>query len=118
MRQSPRGFSRLRRLLKGREFDAVFADSRRSSDRYFAVLYRPGSTPAARLGFAIARQRIKLATARNRLRRIVRESFRHQRLPPVDIVVLARDDAGTATNQELLASLTRHWARIVETTVA
>ncbi len=59
----------------------------------------------ARLGFAISRQKVRLAVGRNRLRRLIRESFRHQvaALPPVDLVVLAR---------ERTRSLEQHWGRI------
>lgn len=59
---------------------------------------------------------MRLATGRNRLRRIVRESFRHRsaELPPLDIVVMAREGAAATANADLFASLARHWARIRE----
>jgi len=68
----------------------------------------------ARLGFAISRQKVRLAVGRNRLRRLIRESFRHQvaALPPVDLVVLAREAAPAAGNRELTRSLEQHWGRI------
>lgn len=51
---------------------------------------------------------------RNRLRRLARESFRHAdpALPPVDIVILARDAAAGATNPDITASLARHWDKL------
>ena len=51
---------------------------------------------------------------RNRLRRLVRESFRQRRssLPPVDLVVLARRDTAGAANSQLRDSLELHWKRL------
>jgi len=54
------------------------------------------------------------AARRNRIRRIVRESFRlHQHeLPAVDVVVSARAAARDADNDKLFASLKRLWGQI------
>jgi ribonuclease P protein component len=112
-----RGARRFRphqRLATEAEFDQVFREGRRSADRIFTVLYRPNGTGHARLGFALARQRVKLAVHRNRLRRLVRESFRaaDPPLPGVDIVVLARDAAAGTTNPDVAASIARHWDKL------
>jgi len=54
------------------------------------------------------------AVRRNRLRRLIRESFRTHRgeLPAVDVLVTARAAATAATNREIFASLARHWLAI------
>ena len=67
-----------------------------------------------RLGFAISKQKVRLAVGRNRLRRLVRESFRlrSSELPTVDLVVMARDATTAAANGVLFASLEKHWARV------
>jgi ribonuclease P protein component len=80
------------------------------------VLFRSNQTGNCRLGFAISRQKVRLAVGRNRLRRLVRESFRRHRgeLPPVDLVILARDVAATAANAELTASIEKHWSNVVK----
>jgi len=74
----------------------------------------PNAVHHPRLGFVISRQKVRLSVGRNRLRRLVRESFRHRApaLPLVDVVVLARDTAARAPNPEIVASLDRHWSRI------
>lgn len=54
------------------------------------------------------------AVERNRVRRLIRESFRLRRheLPGVDVFVMARAGARTATNAEIFASLERLWQEI------
>ena len=51
--------------------------------------------PQARLGIVVAKKNIKLAVDRNRLKRLVRESFRKQQLGllGLDIVVIIKKDA-------------------------
>jgi ribonuclease P protein component len=51
---------------------------------------------------------------RNRIRRLVRESFRHNRqtLGNVDIVIMAREKAPAASNPELRESIEQHWSRL------
>jgi ribonuclease P protein component len=71
---------------------------------------------SARLGLAIATRVFGTAVARNRVKRIIRESFRlHQRmLPAVDITISARDAARQAGAPQLRASLERTWNSIAE----
>ena len=106
-------FTREQRLLTGRQFKNVFAKPRRSSDRYFTVLARDNGCERARLGLAVAKKRIRLLVGRNRIKRLVRESFRHHAdsLGAVDVVVMSRFD-GRADNASLMRSLRSHWKRI------
>ena len=93
----------------------MFQQGQRSADRYFTILFQPNTLNHPRLGFAISKQKVRLAVGRNRLRRLVRESFRKRAaagLPPVDVVVLAREATGPAPNGDIVSSLDRHWARI------
>jgi ribonuclease P protein component len=54
------------------------------------------------------------AVNRNRVKRVVREAFRHihQELPAVDLVVNARPAAGKASNADMTASVMALWNRI------
>lgn len=101
--------------MHGTEFDNVFQNGQRSADRFFTILFNPNLLNRSRLGFAISKQRVRLAVGRNRLRRLVRESFRLRAagLPAVDLVVLARDAAQAAPSSELVASLEKHWVRVI-----
>lgn len=104
-------FSRRLRLTDSTQFGHVFGDSRRSGDHLFTVLYRPNGLRYARLGLAIAKKRVRRAVGRNRLKRLIRESFRgaQQQLIGRDIVIMARHNADSASNAELFASLRGHW---------
>jgi len=77
----------------------------------FTILCSDNGRQDARLGLAISRKNCKLAVGRNRLKRLVRESFRQHKneLRGLDVVVLNQPDARHASNQALLASLERHW---------
>lgn len=110
MRESCR-FRRTQRLLKSADFQSVFDQPYRSSDRFFTVLARRNQLSWGRLGLAIARKQVRQAVDRNRLKRLARESFRldSQSVVGLDCIVLARKGVAEATNAELLRSLARHW---------
>ena len=112
------------KLLKAADYNHVFDKSVRSSDRYFTVLARPNMLLHARLGMAFSKKRVKLAVARNRLKRISRESFRLIQLKQqsgsqqgqekvnADYIILAGAQCGKATNQQLFCSLEQHWQQL------
>jgi ribonuclease P protein component len=109
-------FPRSRRLTRSAEFSRVFAEPRRSSDRFFTILARDNGGCGARLGLAISRRAARRAVERNRIKRLVRETFRQRvGLPSCDFVVMASPRATQAPSQELRASLETHFARLQET---
>ena len=102
------------RLLKAREFQHVFDQSVRSSDRYFTVLARQNALKQPRLGLAISKRKAKLSVQRNRLKRLVRESFRQSKHANVDYVVMAGQQSSKASNKALFQSLDKHWRILKE----
>lgn len=110
-------FPRAARLNTKAEFGRVFAQPAVSRDRYFKVLYRDNGQGIARLGMAVSRRNCRHASGRNRLKRLVRESFRqHQEKLAtgggVDIVVMPTDQAANNNNRSLTASLAEHWTTV------
>jgi ribonuclease P protein component len=96
------------------EFRQVRQRGKRFADAFFnlSVLVNQQSCP--RLGLAIATRTFGSAVARNRIKRLTRESFRLNQyaLPPVDVTVAARDAARLAGSSTLRASLSKHWKSI------
>ncbi|QKT03624.1 ribonuclease P protein component [Ectothiorhodospiraceae bacterium 2226] len=110
------GFGRCRRLLNPAEYRRVFeAPCRRSRDG-LTVLARPNGLDRARLGLAVSKRQLKHAVARNRIKRLARESFRHHQAELVgwDVVVSARASAEQADNSLLRAAFARLWADVAE----
>ena len=108
---SPYRFRKDKRLLSAAAYGRVFKKATRSRDKWFTVLCRENEGGPGRLGLAIAKKHCREATQRNRIKRLVRESFRHHQaaLENLDIVVLNQPAARDGSNEQLLASLDRHW---------
>jgi ribonuclease P protein component len=109
------GFPRAARLLTPGDYAEVFAQPQKSADACFTVLCRRRADGAGRLGLAISRKALKRAVDRNRIKRIVRESFRLRRreLAGLDLVVMARKGLPVADGEALRGSLERHWGRLI-----
>jgi ribonuclease P protein component len=109
-------FPRSRRLTKPSDFKKVFEKPLVSSDHCFKVLARVNDKPRSRLGLAVSRKVERTAVARNRIKRIARESFRQYPDQPgdvsLDFVVLPRLTCGRHSNTQLFESLQRHWRRL------
>lgn len=87
-----RRFPRSCRLTSRQQFLEVYEKGRRVSSSSFVLFGLPNSRAECRLGITVTRK-IGGAVRRNRVKRVLREIFRHHRdelRPPVDLVVNAR----------------------------
>ena len=114
-------FNRESRLLTPGQFQSVFKKPIRFGSRHFTLLIIPtnlsdDSTKNNRLGLAIAKKRVKLAVQRNRIKRIIRESFRINQhdLPAIDIVVMVKSGIDQLDNKEINQELSKIWRKIIQ----
>jgi ribonuclease P protein component len=105
-------FSRSCRLLTASDYKTVFDKSQlKVSNRYFLVLATINSLPTPRVGLVIAKKNVGKAVQRNRIKRLIRQSFRTLKptLNNLDLVVLARKDADKLENQAIVDQLNQLW---------
>lgn len=110
-------FARSSRLLETTLFQAVFNQTDcKAVDNCFVVLAKRRPEGAARLGMAISKRRVRHAVDRNRIKRLVRESFRHNKLllAGLDIVVMERQGTAERDNAELAKALNQLWLRLAK----
>jgi ribonuclease P protein component len=108
-------FSREKRLLTPRHFKAVFdSPTGKVPGKNLLLLVRNNDLDHPRLGLVIGKKSVKLSVERNRLKRLMRESFRqHQdNLVGWDIVVVARKGLGDIENPELIQHFGKLWKRL------
>ena len=109
------GFPQQVRLLTAGDYSDVFNDvTCKVSNRHILLLARESSHQHPRVGLVFSKKNVRLAVQRNRLKRLVRESFRlHQhKLEPLDIVVLSRPGISELDNQTFTKQLEKLWQRL------
>jgi ribonuclease P protein component len=109
-------FEPRKRLHQPAEFRDVKRRGRKFADAYFTLSVLANHETYPRLGLSIATRTFGTAVARNRIKRLARESFRlnQHSLPPVDVTLFAKDAARLAKSLELRASLDQHWKSITQ----
>ena len=102
------------RLNKPSDFKKVFTTAQRYADKKILVLARKNDMECARLGLAISAKRIRTAVRRNKVKRIIRESFRRNkdRLKGLDIVVVAQNNADKENSAHLRQVLSGLWDKL------
>lgn len=109
-------FPRRLRLIKGADFERVFATKVYAADGVLVISADRSATEQTRLGLSVSRK-VGNAVVRNRWKRLIREAFRRQKndLPPgLDLVVRPR--AGAKDDfQAVSRSLTNLAGRVART---
>ncbi|TDF36255.1 ribonuclease P protein component [Alteromonadaceae bacterium M269] len=107
-------FTRELRLLTPIHFKFVFDDATPAVSPQLTILARSNSLDFPRLGITIAKKRVKLAHDRNRIKRLIRESFRkHQlELPKTDIIVIGKNGLDKLSNEEIFNLLNKLWKKL------
>lgn len=102
------------RLRTPADFEALRRHGKRLSSRCFNTQYRLIDGASPRLGMAVSRRVSKRAVVRNRIRRIIRESFRTARpqLPGCDVLLIARSAAAERDRRGLRADIDLIWRQL------
>jgi ribonuclease P protein component len=108
-------FSREDRLVSKHDFQSVFAQPAKMSRSYLTVLYRPNSFGRPRLGLMVGKKYFKRAVDRNRVRRVLRESFRQRKsqMKGLDIVLIVRSECAVLSAKALREKVDRLWLEFV-----
>lgn len=106
-------FTRTQRLVKKSDYDYVFEKANKIVADHYIVLYRKNKLGCARLGLAISKKMLAKAHDRNRIKRLLREGFRHAPLPALDLVFLARTGIAKQPNSKISTSLSNTWEKLI-----
>lgn len=108
-------FLRSHRLTHQAEYNSVFDEQKKVSQRCLLVLFKPNQKLHGRLGLVIGKRAINSAVIRNRVKRILRESFRQnqERLKGWDIVIVARQQCDKLSKQKLRAGIEQLWEKLL-----
>lgn len=115
-------FSQQHRLIGKSAFQAVFAQQTKIVYQSLLAFYTPSSAETdcrlvpAKLGIIIKKQIIRHAVSRNKLRRLIRESFRHAKtkipLNGLNIVIIVRSKSLNDNPTALRANIDQLWPLI------
>lgn len=92
----------------------MFAVKKSLSTPVLKILYHPNQLGYPRLGMAVAKKQLALSVSRNRIKRLIRESFRHHAAEMVacDLVVMVRRPIQDMSNELITQQLAEQWARL------
>lgn len=113
---SDRSFPRNCRLASRRQFLQVYSEGRRASCRCFTLFALPNSLDHSRIGLTVTRK-VGGAVTRNKIKRALREVFRHSRRKlglPMDLVINARATVMKRSPELLEHDLLQCAARVAE----
>ena len=100
-------FPRGERLLKSGDFKKLSEDGKRFDGNYFLVLYSPNGLGKSRLGVTVSKK-VGRAVTRNRVKRLVREHFRHDKVAlsdSYDVNVIAKSGSSSLSSREISEAL-------------
>ena len=110
-----RRFPRSSRLSARKSFLDIYDRGYRVVGAYFVLFGVPGASGRTRLGITVTKK-YGDAVRRNRIKRVVRELFRHRRLPggPLDLVVNVKSGAARAPFVKLDEDFNARFAELLK----
>ncbi len=85
------------------------------SHKHLLIFFKKSELDCARLGLIVGKRVAALAVDRNKIKRVIRESFRvkQKELQGLDIVVLARHQCDTLSKEELRKGIDKLWEKVI-----
>lgn len=113
---SSQEFSKEYRLLKPAHFEDVFSEATPAVSPQITALARHNTLSVSRLGITIPKKRVKKASDRNRIKRLIRESFRKRKhdLPCIDIVIIGKSGLDKLDNSQITQNLEKLWKKLIK----
>ena len=107
-------FNNQLRLKKASEYQAVFKTGKKLTSPYFSIINKANQFSHSRLGIIVSKKSVRKAVERNRIKRIIRESFRlnYQVLPALDVIVMVYPSVITIKNKQLYNQLQQRWLKL------
>ncbi|CAM4134973.1 ribonuclease P protein component [Shewanella denitrificans] len=101
-------------MLTPAQFKSVFSNPIKASSAEITLLAIPNIEQHPRLGLTVAKRFVKRANQRNRIKRVIRESFRLNQhdIPALDIVVLVRNGVMEMENADLNKLIEKLWRKL------
>ncbi len=102
------------RLKNKQQLKKIFHDAERLSSNYFTMFFKANNLGHPRLAIIITKRSVRDAVDRNRLRRVIKESFRlHQHMiSGYDVLIIASKGIDQLTNKGLTQCLEKQWQRL------
>jgi ribonuclease P protein component len=101
-------------LLTPAQFKSVFSNPIKASSAEITLLAIPNTEQHPRMGLTVAKRFVKRANQRNRIKRVIRDSFRLNQhdIPHLDIVVLVRNGVMEMENAEINKLIEKLWRKL------
>jgi len=108
-------FPRSHRLVTQAEYNALFDKAKKINSCLLSIRYKKNNHLHGRIGLIVGKRSAKKAVSRNKIKRVIRESFRlHQnKLSGMDIVVIARKQCDKLSKQKLRESIDQLWKELL-----
>ncbi len=108
-------FPQKNRLLTKAEHEQVFAKSHKVSQKYLLVLFQQNKKLHGRISIIVGKRVARYAVTRNKIKRIIRESFRinQNKLKGFDIIVIARSQCDTLDKVKLREGIDKLWEKLL-----
>ena len=102
-------------MLKLSNFNLVFKNQDKITSKYFVLWYVENSYQYNRLGITVSKKFSKKSVSRNRIKRVIRESFRlnfQHSNHSYDLVLMPKRFAYNQENKKLFLDLSSLWEKL------